>query len=96
MSAFALACVAGLGAGLGASAILTRALISMAGGYALGLALGWTAERAVREDAARRRAARPVPEVALPDPAARDAQDPRSPHNPNPAGGEGAQPRAAA
>ncbi|MEZ6243791.1 MAG: hypothetical protein R3B57_12205 [Phycisphaerales bacterium] len=97
LSAFSVACVAGLGAELGASAVLTRALISMAGGYVLGLALAWAAGRAVADHAARCRAERPVPEVALPpEVAARDAQEPRSPHNPNPKPDEEAQARAAA
>ncbi len=97
MSAFAVACVAGLGADLDASQILTRALICMGAGYVLGVALAWVAGRAVLDHAAGRRVARPVPEVKLPDEiAAQDAQEPRSPHNPDPGPVEEAQARAAA
>ncbi len=99
LSAFAVACVAGLGAGLDAASILTRALYSMAGGYALGAVLGWAAGRAVRDHVEAMRRQRPVPEVKLPEDeveAAGDAQEPRSPHDPTPEAAEEAQPRAAA
>ena len=98
LSAFAVACVAGLGAGLDAASILTRALYSMAGGYALGVVLGWAAGRAIRDHAEAMRRQRPVPDVKLPDDqeAAGDAQEPRSPHDPTPETDEEAQPRAAA
>ncbi len=60
LSAFAIAIVAGLGAGNPAEEILTRAIVAMVLMYALGQALGAMGERAIDQRVAQHRVGNPV------------------------------------
>lgn len=60
LSAFAIAIVAGLGAGNPAEEILSRAIVAMAVMYALGQALGSMGERAIDQRLAQHRQENPV------------------------------------
>lgn len=63
LAAFALAVVAGLGAGNPSTDVLLRALVSMAACYSIGLVLGMIGERTVDEHVREYIAARAVPDV---------------------------------
>jgi hypothetical protein len=62
LTAFAVALLAGLAAGNGATRVLTAAVVSLFICHLVGLALGAIAERVVKEHVESYRAARPVPE----------------------------------
>lgn len=98
MTAFCVACVAGIAGGVEAATILTRAMTCMALAYPVGALTGWVSGFAVREHARRYEVAHPVPteEPVAPKSRPTDAQNPRSPHNPTAEEQAEEKPRAAA
>ncbi|MFG0251729.1 MAG: hypothetical protein ACF8NJ_02510 [Phycisphaerales bacterium JB038] len=63
MAAFAVAVISGLWVDNPVASILSRALLSLALCYALGMLVGTICEHAVREHMVRYKAERPVPEA---------------------------------